>query len=131
MNTIFAKLNFWNLFIGITLGVGVSVLLFSALVPSGADMITLYHLKDGAHMDGNGNIMTEATSSHGSMSMTTITSEKQFLQEMITHHEAAVTMSTQALTLRLHPEVATLAKNIISAQTTEIKMMKDWLIRFK
>lgn len=64
--------------------------------------------------------------------MAPVTSESQFLKEMTLHHEAAVVMANQVLKLpSLHAEVAKLAKDIISAQTTEIKMMKDWIAVWK
>jgi hypothetical protein len=60
--------------------------------------------------------------------MSPITSEKQFLKDMKLHHEAAVVMAQEVLKVKnIHVEVRTLANNIISAQTTEIKMMKDWI----
>lgn len=39
------KINFWNLFIGIVIGFAVGIYVFSMLVPSGVDMIKLYHLE--------------------------------------------------------------------------------------
>ncbi len=64
--------------------------------------------------------------------MSKVTSEKQFLKEMKLHHEAAVLMAQQVLTLpNIRAEVKVLAKNIISAQNTEIKMMKDWITAWK
>ncbi len=125
-------MNFWNLFIGVVIGFLVGVCLVSFLVPSGADMIRAYHMqsyknfkeanmmsKYGNHMMGNRYMMN------------TVTSEKQFVEDMIEHHEAAVTMAEQVLTLNPRNEVKKLAEDIISAQTSEIKMMKDWLISWK
>ncbi len=64
--------------------------------------------------------------------MAPVTSEKQFLRDMKLHHEAAVTMSQQVLKLpTIRPEVTQLAKNIIATQTTEIKMIKDWMAAWK
>jgi hypothetical protein len=63
MKTIIAKFNFWNFLIGIIVGAGVGIYMFSLLVPSGYDMMVLYHLKDGAHYDGkSGTMMIEGTS---------------------------------------------------------------------
>ena len=61
-----------------------------------------------------------------------ITSERQFLQQMKLHHEAAVVMAQQVLLIRtIRPEIKKLANDIVSAQTTEIRMMKDWLSAWK
>ena len=52
--------------------------------------------------------------------------DKAFLEEMIMHHEGAVLMAEAALDDAKHKEIITLAEVIISAQTTEIDMMKEW-----
>lgn len=52
--------------------------------------------------------------------------DKEFLSEMITHHEGAVDMAKLALTNAKHQEVKSMAQDIISAQTKEIGEMKIW-----
>lgn len=49
-----------------------------------------------------------------------------FLDMMTPHHAGAVTMAKEALTKAEHPEIKTLANQIIEAQEAEIKMMADW-----
>lgn len=49
-----------------------------------------------------------------------------FLNMMTPHHAGAVTMAKEALTKAEHPEIKTLAQNIIKAQEAEIKMMANW-----
>lgn len=49
-----------------------------------------------------------------------------FLDMMTRHHAGAITMSKEALTRTEHPEIKTLANNIIKAQEAEIKQMADW-----
>jgi len=49
-----------------------------------------------------------------------------FLDMMTPHHAGAVVMSKEALTKAEHPEIKTLANQIIKAQEAEIKMMADW-----
>ena len=85
-----------------------------------------------------GNNKSDTTANHQMMmtnnpyTMTKITSEKQFLKEMMLHHESAIIMAQQALLIKgIRPEVKALANNIISAQTTEIRMMKDWIAAWK
>jgi uncharacterized protein (DUF305 family) len=64
--------------------------------------------------------------------MSTVMSEKQFLQDMTLHHEAAIVMANQVLLLpNLHPEVKQLAEAIIKAQTTEVTQMKLWMKMWK
>jgi len=64
------------------------------------------------------------------MDMSKLASAKEFdlmfLDMMTPHHAGAVTMSKEALTKAEHPEIKTLAQQIIQAQEAEIKMMADW-----
>ena len=49
-----------------------------------------------------------------------------FLDMMTPHHAGAVVMAKEALTKAEHPEIKSLANEIIKAQEAEIKMMGDW-----
>ena len=49
-----------------------------------------------------------------------------FLDMMTPHHAGATVMAKEALTKAEHPEIKTLANQIIKAQEAEIKMMSDW-----
>ena len=52
--------------------------------------------------------------------------DKEFLKQMILHHEQAVQMSRYAETNAKHQEVKDLASEVITAQTAEIEQMKQW-----
>jgi uncharacterized protein (DUF305 family) len=52
--------------------------------------------------------------------------DKAFINAMIVHHEGAIKMAEQAEHKAEHQEIKDLAKNIISAQTSEIDQMKQW-----
>jgi uncharacterized protein (DUF305 family) len=52
--------------------------------------------------------------------------DQEFLSEMIVHHQGAVDMAQLALANAKHPELKAFAQDIVSAQTKEIKQMKDW-----
>ncbi len=54
------------------------------------------------------------------------TLDKAFLDGMIVHHEGALRMAETLLQGTKRPELLKLGKDIISAQTQEIQMMKDW-----
>ncbi|MBA2335506.1 MAG: DUF305 domain-containing protein [Blastocatellia bacterium] len=66
------------------------------------------------------------------MDMPKLTSSKNkefdlaFIDMMTPHHAGAVTMAKEALTKAEHPEIKSLANQIIKAQETEMKMMADW-----
>ncbi|MGI8469962.1 MAG: DUF305 domain-containing protein, partial [Pyrinomonadaceae bacterium] len=49
-----------------------------------------------------------------------------FLDMMTPHHAGAVTMSKEALTKAEHPEIKTLANQIIKSQEAEIAQMNAW-----
>jgi uncharacterized protein (DUF305 family) len=53
--------------------------------------------------------------------------DKEFIEEMIVHHEGAVAMAELVLAKSNRPELKQLATDIISAQTKEIQMMQNWL----
>lgn len=52
--------------------------------------------------------------------------DSHFIEQMIPHHEDAITMSKIALTKAQRPEVRELAQNIIDSQSKEIDQMKTW-----
>lgn len=53
--------------------------------------------------------------------------EKAFLEEMIVHHEGAVSMAEALIAGTTRPELLTLGREIITAQMKEIEQMKGWL----
>lgn len=52
--------------------------------------------------------------------------DAHFIEQMIPHHEDAITMSKIALEKAKRPEVKTLAQNIIASQSKEIEQMEEW-----
>jgi uncharacterized protein (DUF305 family) len=54
------------------------------------------------------------------------TLDAHFIEQMIPHHEDAITMAQLAETKAKTPEVKQLAKNIINSQGREIDQMKSW-----
>lgn len=52
--------------------------------------------------------------------------DQAFINAMIVHHEGAIKMAEQAEHKAEHQELKDLARNIISAQTSEIEQMKQW-----
>lgn len=121
--------------------------LMSFAVPDAKRWLSLYskqereldRMKEGN--DWNDATMGHSTSTKKSGSNSTgatnpymmrkVTTEKQFVADMLLHHQAAVTMANQALLLSLRPDIRDMAKDIISSQTTEIKIMKDWIAAWK
>lgn len=52
--------------------------------------------------------------------------DAHFIEQMIPHHDDAITMAKLALEKNTRPEIKTLSQNIISSQTTENIQMRDW-----
>jgi uncharacterized protein (DUF305 family) len=52
--------------------------------------------------------------------------DKAFIEHMIDHHEGAIAMAKLAETNAQHHELKQLGKDIISAQSKEIDMMRSW-----
>jgi uncharacterized protein (DUF305 family) len=52
--------------------------------------------------------------------------DRNFIEQMIPHHDSAIAMAKLAKEKSKHDEVKTLADNIITSQTAEINTMKQW-----
>jgi uncharacterized protein (DUF305 family) len=64
---------------------------------------------------------------HGSMNMDPSQPfDAQFIDSMIPHHQGAIMMAEQALEEAEHPELRTMAEEVIAAQTQEIDQMIAW-----
>ena len=50
-----------------------------------------------------------------------------FLEGMVAYHEGAVNMAKAVVTATKRPEIKKEAEDIISTQTSEITLMKEWL----
>jgi len=88
----------------------------------------VHQMPDGSMMSNTGmdmgSMMTGMMS--GLQDKTGDAFDKEFLAEMIVHHQGAVEMAKAVLATSKRPELIQLANNIISAQTKEIGMMQEW-----
>lgn len=94
----------------------------------------------GMHSMSYGSVMSNTSGMNMEDSMTGMMSglagksgpefERAFLEEMIVHHEGAVAMAKKLLEESTRPELVALGNDIITAQTKEIAMMKNWLIEW-
>lgn len=53
--------------------------------------------------------------------------DREFLEQMIVHHEMAIMMAQMLESGTSRPEMEDLAKNVISSQKTEVETMRVWL----
>lgn len=89
----------------------------------------------GMHMMPDGSMMGDNSSGMSGMMMdmnaalrgkTGDALDKAFIDEMIVHHEGAVEMAQILLAGTKRPELIKLGNDIVTAQTGEIEMMKQW-----
>lgn len=66
------------------------------------------------------------TSTPRNMMQNSNTMDQHFIEQMIPHHEDAITMAQLAQTKASRPEVKQLAESIIISQSREIDQMKEW-----
>lgn len=89
----------------------------------------MHQMPDGSMM-GNGGNMDMDDMMKGMMAglegKTGDAFDKEFLAEMIVHHQGAVEMAKAVLAKSDRPELIKLANDIISAQNKEIGMMQEW-----
>ena len=55
----------------------------------------------------------------------------EFMDMMTVHHQGAIDMARLAQESAMHDEIKSMANDIISAQTKEIEMMKDWQTQWR
>ena len=77
----------------------------------------------GAGMDMGGDMVEMQNKLQG---LTGEAYDKEFLKQMIIHHEQAIEMSQYAETNAKHQEIKDLASSVMSEQKTEIDQMKQW-----
>lgn len=78
--------------------------------------------------DGMESMMAGEDDAPATSSIGTLTAdERQFITDMIPHHQQAVDMSTLALTRAKNPKVINLATTILANQAKEISMMTSWV----
>lgn len=97
--------------IGVLIGAaGVWFLTTSAVNTSNYTMMSMIGIRGGTQQ-----IMTNSN-----------TIDAHFIEQMIPHHDDAITMARLAQAKAKRPEVKQLAENIISSQSKEIEQMKAW-----
>ena len=84
----------------------------------GVWILTSSNIKSG------NNQMMNSNSQSGMQNVNNI--DAHFIEQMIPHHEDAITMSEVALVKATKPEVKQLAQDIIKSQQKEIDQMKAW-----
>ncbi|MEN9338162.1 MAG: hypothetical protein RIQ41_476 [Candidatus Parcubacteria bacterium] len=139
-NALHEKVEPWNLFIGIAIGIGVGLYIYSCVPFTARQHMGLFTVAHGVRLTQGemGNVMFMGTNtspahivaSRGmtvTMASTEVTTDKEFVEQMIAHHEEGVRMAQHVLTLNPKETVKKLANDIIALQSDEIRMMKELL----
>lgn len=91
--------------------------------------LAVWFLATGAVNSNNTGMMQMMGMRSGNQQMMTNNSDvidAHFIEQMIPHHEDAITMAKLAQQKATHQEIKTLAQNIIESQGKEINQMKVW-----
>ena len=100
------------------------------LTGNGHEMRSGMGIQSTMHLGMSAQSGMAVMSGHGavnnSRSTMTMDVSRHFIEQMIPHHEDAVTMSDLALTQAEQPELKQLATTIKQTQSAEIKQMQDW-----
>lgn len=117
------KNDFYKMFAGLLVGVGIGMYIFSFAVPYGNSIYgkRLYEKSNFGDTKKFGDMQRTMHSNN------VIRNEIEFLQNMIDHHRDAVGLSAQVLTTSPSDEVKVLANQILVNQTEEIEQMKEYL----
>jgi uncharacterized protein (DUF305 family) len=111
------------------LGLILGILLAVVFTPTNSSQVRelTHQMPDGTVMRNSGDMSSMMMEmSAGLRGKTGDEFDKEFLAEMIVHHQGAVDMAKQVLATSKRPELLKLADDIITAQTGEIQMMKNW-----
>lgn len=111
------------------LGIGIGWFVWGTTKPEQQLQTNNGHMMpDGTMMGGSDSAMSAMMDDMNAAlrGKTGDTFDKEFLAEMIVHHQGAIDMAQLALTNAKHQEIKDLANTIIKAQTSEIAQMKMW-----
>lgn len=132
--------------IGFLLGVVLSIVfaanavnnhMTGAMNMMGMNATATKELTEKTHMMKNGKMMRDdMMNDENSMSMEDMVDtlkgktgdkfDREFIKQMIPHHQGAIDMAKEAQKNAGHDEIKNLADEIIAAQTKEINQMKEW-----
>ena len=121
-----------------TITVGVIGLLAGIIIAGGAAVLAVNNDNRGMMkmMGMNTSRMMDTNAGHMGMSMNQMSDDLKnrtgddfdanFISMMIAHHQGAIDMAKLAEKNAKHQEIKDLSKDVISAQTKEIKNMEQW-----
>lgn len=91
------------------------------------EMAGMHRMPDGSMMSNTGGMGAGSMSGMGHMMDMMVESEREFLEEMIPHHQEAVDTANEVIARGgTTPEIKQLVEAIVAAQEREIAEMKQW-----
>jgi uncharacterized protein (DUF305 family) len=126
-----------GLVVGVLAGAIITICAFFYLLPTQSNMIQAFYSKElqnklklaGCNMVDQHHIGMTVENGTNPYLMSSVSTEKQYAQEMILQHDATIAMSTQVLAVKnVSPQIKMLATNMISTQGLEMKILKNWLL---
>lgn len=121
----------WIIGLVVTLSLVVGILIGGLFNRNEKGVEMVHKMPDGTIMANSGDMSSMMHDMNASLEGKTGDSfDREFLVQMVIHHEGAVDMAKKVLEVSRRPELITLANDIISAQNREIKMMNNWKIEW-
>ncbi len=114
-----------GLLLGIVLTVGYAGVVYTRS-HNGMGMGDMTKMMRGEGMMGSGSAMSMDNMMTTLKGKTGDDFDKEFIANMIVHHQGAIDMAEIAKVSAKHPEIKTLSDAVIVAQTKEIGDMKSW-----
>lgn len=116
------------LVIGLGIGYGIGASKTSSTLPPVSQNSGMHMMPDGTMMHDSGMSMSDMMMDMNAAlrGKTGDALDRAFIEEMIIHHEGAVEMAEILLQGTTRPELIQLGNDVITAQTGEIQMMREW-----
>jgi len=106
------------------------ILIVLAIVAAGVWYVGIFSIKPEKNTAKDATVNTNATTKKASdnkfASLTGDAFDEAYIADMLAHHEGAVNMSEQAMSVTAHEEIRTLASNITQTQSLEMMQMREW-----
>jgi uncharacterized protein (DUF305 family) len=117
----------WVIGLSIALSLVIGILIGKGLDARRMGPYGSHRMPDGMMMSNSGDMSSMMHDMNAALvGKTGDAFDKEFLIQMVVHHEGAVDMAKKVLEVSKRPELIKLANDIISAQTKEIQMMNTW-----
>jgi len=117
----------WVIGLSIALSLVIGILIGKGLDSRHMGPYGSHRMPDGTMMSNSGDMSSMMHDMNAALvGKTGDAFDREFLIQMVVHHEGAVAMAQKVLEVSKRPELIKLANGIIAAQAKEIQMMNTW-----